>query len=240
MKRTDVHQIEYTKGTSAKDRRFARNMIVSVKDFTKRHGLYDVGVAYSGGIDSRVLCDICHNVRCITDDFHYVPVYVNHGLRPEENEKEAQSTRDLHGEVLCGKLGTCVTNIEATARAIRYDQLRQFCEATNAQGILTAHTLSDDIETMIMAAASFKFANLNKDGANQRAVMGMKDACTLAGGKLKVYRPLLPFTRKDVERYAAIFKLEWLEDSSNKDMTFRRNTVRHGVVPILREFNHKL
>jgi len=52
-----------------------------------------------------------------------------------------------------------------------------------------------------------------------------------------IVRPLLPFKREDIEKFAKQKKLKWKEDSSNSSTKYLRNKLRHDVIPIFVKFN---
>ncbi|TDA78522.1 tRNA(Ile)-lysidine synthetase, partial [Halomonas marinisediminis] len=50
-------------------------------------------------------------------------------------------------------------------------------------------------------------------------------------------RPLLPFSRNQIEQYAKANNITWREDSSNSETKYIRNKLRHDVIPALKEIN---
>jgi tRNA(Ile)-lysidine synthase len=110
-------------------------------------------------------------------------------------------------------------SLEAEARAARYAALR----APGADVIALAHHRDDQAETFLLQAAR---------GAG---VHGLAAMPSWRDGKPALWRPLLDFTREEILRYARARNLAWVEDESNADVTYRRNFVRHAILPVLQE-----
>ncbi|HBK72545.1 MAG TPA: tRNA lysidine(34) synthetase TilS, partial [Flavobacteriaceae bacterium] len=88
--------------------------------------------------------------------------------------------------------------------------------------ILTAHHADDSLETFII--------NLSR-GTGLDGLTGIPEKND------KLLRPLLPFTRKEIEHYAKTHNLTWREDASNAETKYLRNKIRHQIIPILKEIN---
>ena len=241
MKRTDFHPIIYPPGISGSDRQFIRRIVNSVRDFINANHIHFILIGCSGGHDSICLADICHKVQTINGG-HFILTYVNHNLRPEENKKETEliySLGDKYGfgmDFLQAPIEEgVVSNIEAEARKERYQALASHIKGTTCAGVLCAHHRDDDMETIIMRLIDNKYMRVENDQSFQRVVYGMKQISTVYG--CMIYRPLLGFRKSDLQRYSTINKLTWCEDSSNASDVFKRNQIRHHVIPILRKIN---
>lgn len=164
--------------------------------------------AVSGGADSLALLVLARHVGLTV-----TAVHVDHGLR-EHSADEA----DVVAEVVA-RFGAAFRservvvdpgpNLEARARAARY--------AVLPPDVLTGHTLDDQAETMIL--------NLMR-GAGLHGMAGMRS---------DVRRPLLGLRRADTHALCDALGLRPVIDPSNDDPAFRRNRVRHEVLPLLAE-----
>jgi tRNA(Ile)-lysidine synthase len=94
---------------------------------------------------------------------------------------------------------------------------------------MTAHHRDDQAETVLLQL-------LRGTGVQGLAAMPME--APFAKGRL--LRPLLMFTRDELEAYARQHRLDWIEDASNADQSLARNYLRHRVMPVLRERWHDM
>lgn len=108
-------------------------------------------------------------------------------------------------------------NIEAWGRGQRYDFFTYLLKSERYDWILTAHTASDQAETLLMKL----FAN--------RELQGIDRIDT----RRKLIRPLLDFGRKQIEQYSRQNEIKFREDITNRDTEFFRNKIRHKVLPFL-------
>ena len=112
------------------------------------------------------------------------------------------------------------TNVEARARTARYDALERARADLRATAILVGHTADDQAETVLL--------NLLRGSAS--AGLG-----AMSVRRDHVVRPMLAIRRRDTEALCADLALDPVRDPSNDDTTFRRNWVRHVVLPLLSE-----
>jgi len=253
MKRTDKAPIQYPEGTTASDRRFVRNMIVSVKDFIRKTVITDPSenfdmllkknpsilnpfvVSCSGGIDSTCLLHICFQIATI-DSYKFRCVYINHGLRPEENKNEIQFLKlfskniGIDFDIFDGKTEKG-SGLQERARKIRQEIYNKLIE--DGYYLFLAHTKSDDIETLLMRTLQGKFFPKDYE-VEAREIHGIP---VISGC---IYRPLMNHTRKDIERYMKVFNLSWCEDSSNSSTDYFRNHIRNVLLPSYEEWKNKM
>jgi len=111
------------------------------------------------------------------------------------------------------------------ARSLRYEWFEKLRAGHVYDFILTAHHQTDNIETILY--------NFSK-GSSIKGLRGM-----LPKNKF-IIRPLLPFSKEEIIAYAKEKKLDYREDSSNASKKYRRNLLRHEVLPILKEINPSL
>jgi tRNA(Ile)-lysidine synthase len=120
--------------------------------------------------------------------------------------------------------------IEEAARELRYECFARLIAAGQADSVLTAHTLDDQAETVVMKLLR---------GAWTEGLSGIHPVVLVTGGERpgKIVRPLLGVRRVELEDYLRVRDQGWRTDSSNADEAFRRNRVRQHLLPILREYN---
>ena len=111
---------------------------------------------------------------------------------------------------------------QVAARELRYNWFYELLETENYDFILTAHHADDNLETFLI--------NLSRG-------TGIEGLTGIPHQNEKVIRPLLDFSRKEIEDYAKANHIEWREDSSNASDKYLRNKIRHGLVPILKELH---
>ncbi len=174
-------------------------------------------VAVSGGVDSVVLLDLLTKLQPVWQWQLHV-AHLNHKIRPEA-EADAQLVARLADQYnvpfYLGQLDGKDAR-EATLRKKRYEFLESIAEGVAADYIVTAHHLDDRIETSIFNTIR---------GADREGMTAMRP---LRG---RLARPLLPFSKGQIATYAHVNKLAFNEDSSNADITYSRNFVRHHVLP---------
>ncbi len=187
--------------------------------------------AVSGGADSMCLLHVLQTLS-VSDGFCLAAAHYNHGLRGEAAGADAAFVRawcetrqipfvlgegDVAGQAKARGMG-----IEETARAMRYAFLEGTAAALGARRIATAHNADDNAETLLLHLVR---------GAGLRGLAGIPPR------RQSVVRPLLTTGRAEIEAYLTRHGVPHVEDASNADMGFRRNRIRHQVMPLLREMN---
>ncbi len=191
-------------------------------------------VAVSGGADSMALWDMLVRVR----SWPLVVWHLNHGLRPDA-ELDLSTIRAHHQQLIASGFaaGTLVSehtdvaalarqwhdSLEAAGRRHRYARLAAVAQAHGAVGVLTAHHRDDQAETVL--------ANLLR-GAGPMGRSGIPPRRILSG-KIALFRPLLGISRSDLRAHCEHHGVPWREDSTNEDIGFQRNYLRHSVLPAL-------
>ena len=176
-----------------------------------------VVVGCSGGADSLALLALA-----VDAGLEPIGVHVDHGLRPG-SDREAEVVADATARLGAAFDARRVTvadgpNLEARARAARYDALETARVEHGATAVLVAHTADDQAETVLL--------NLLR-GSGSAGLAGMPVR------RGHVVRPLLGVRRADVRAECGRGGLEPWEDPSNDDLSFRRNWIRHEVLPLL-------
>ncbi|MFV0498254.1 MAG: tRNA lysidine(34) synthetase TilS [Candidatus Fimivivens sp.] len=185
-------------------------------------------VGLSGGADSVALLCALYSLK---DALRIAlsACHINHQLRGEESHRDARFC-----EALCSRLGIalvvksvdvlsyCAQNscgTEEGARVLRYQVLQSL--DPNAK-IATAHTLSDNAETLIM--------NLTRGAA-------LEGLCGIPPVRNNIIRPLINCTRDEVEEYLKEQGQDFVTDSSNQTNDYKRNNIRHTLIPLLKALN---
>ncbi|MDB5798480.1 MAG: mesJ1 [Paucimonas sp.] len=192
-----------------------------------------LGVAYSGGLDSTVLLLLAadyarrHGLRVQA-------LHVHHGLSPNADAWAAHCGQTCHAlgidlHVSHVTVSVRKQSLEAAARQARYAALGQACESRNLPVLLTAHHQDDQAETVLLQLLR---------GAGVAGLSGMGSAerrADLFGHDIMLGRPLLDCRRSELEAVAAARGLQWITDESNADTRWRRNALRHAVLPVLEQ-----
>ncbi len=199
-----------------------------------------VAAAVSGGADSVALLCLLLELRAKLGIVLSV-AHVNHKLRGEESDEDERFVRKLarqHGLELhvreaapvdedqsCGKS----SGIEAAGRELRYGFFRQLARESRVAKVATAHTLDDQAETVQLRILR---------GTGIRGLSGIHPRIAFEDqGRAfgEVVRPLLGFRRAALQEFLRERGQNWREDSSNRDVAFLRNRVRHRLLPIVAE-----
>ena len=220
-------------------------------EFIKQHRLITPGdritVALSGGADSTALLLFLNEHREKLD-IALAACHLNHGLRGEESDGDERFCEEL-----CSRLKIPLwraycdvavvsaerrVSLEVAGRDMRYllfehitegggcAPVELLCAPGESGGkIATAHTATDNMETVLMRIAR---------GSGNRGLAAIKPH------RGNIIRPLLDCTRADTERYCQDMGERFVIDSSNKSDVFTRNYVRHNVAKPMRKLNPKL
>ncbi len=177
-------------------------------------------VAVSGGLDSLVLL---HLLR-FAPGLHarnLIVAHFDHGMRPESAADASWVRGMARAWGLPFRGGGAETELagEASAREARYEFLEAERRACGARWIVTAHHADDQAETVL-----FRIAR----GTGLAGLAGIPESRPPG-----ILRPLLPFTRDDLARYATSVRLDPRLDPSNEDPAFARNVIRHEILPRL-------
>lgn len=187
-------------------------------------------LAVSGGVDSVVLAHLCK-----ASHLEFSMAHCNFNLRGEESDADEAFVTDLADlldvEVFTESFDTQKyakdhgLSIQMAARELRYGWFEELSKAFHFEYILTAHHANDNLETFLI--------NLVRG-------TGLEGFTGIQAENNRIIRPLLEFSRKEIEDYAVEHKISWREDSSNASSKYIRNKIRHEVVPVLEELNPQL
>ena len=193
-------------------------------------------LAVSGGVDSMCLADMW--VRCFGAETCAI-AHCNFNLRGEDSNGDEAMVTDWakeHGirlhKTSFDTLQYASENgvsIEMAARELRYRWFGELCLEHDYAAVVVAHHADDNAETMVL--------NMVR-GAGLKGLTGMKPVSSIpyVDGPL-LLRPLLTFTRKQIEGHAFAWKVPYREDKTNASVEYRRNSIRHEVFPLFERMN---
>lgn len=185
----------------------------------------EVLLAVSGGRDSVVLCELM-----VQAGYHFAIAHCNFHLRPGDCDRDEQFVRNLaiRHNVKChviqfdtyGYAAEKHLSIEEAARVLRYDYFEQLRQKYGYDVIATGHHRDDSTETF--------FINLLR-GTGIAGLHGIRPK------QGYIVRPLLPFGRDEINAYVQKYHLSFVEDYTNAKTDYRRNKIRHQLMPLLRQ-----
>jgi len=200
-----------------------------------------VAAAVSGGADSVALLSLLLELRAELGIVLSV-AHVNHKLRGAESDEDERFVAKLarqHGLELHVRAAPVdaiqnagkSSGVEAAARELRYGFFRQLAREGRVTQIATAHNLDDQAETVLLRM--FR-------GTGIRGLAGIHPRIVFEGEEQgqafgEVTRPLLGFRRAALHEFLRDKSQTWREDSSNRDIAFLRNRVRHRLLPMIIE-----
>lgn len=202
-------------------------MPLDIADFLQRHCLGKrIFIAYSGGVDSRVLLQLCAGLLAFKN--RITAVYVHHGLQAEAEDWGRHCQEVAEGlEVGFALLRVTARaepgqSPEEAARDARYRAFQSLL--ADGDALLLAQHQQDQLETVLLQL--FR-------GSGLKGLSGMPERMVFGSGV--VLRPLLNVPKRVIDEYAAAHGLQWEEDPSNQCSDFDRNFLRNEIVPLLEQ-----
>ncbi len=187
-------------------------------------------LAISGGLDSMVMLELFHQ-----SGFNIGVAHVNFQLRGEASDGDEALVKKVCENKGIPFFKTQVAtkeyakdkgiSVQMAARELRYTWFATIAKEHHYDWIATAHHLNDSIET-----ALFNWTNASS----------LAGLCGIAAQHGNIIRPLLFATRKELEDFAQEHAVPWREDSSNALDVYKRNFIRHQLIPKLKELNPSL
>ncbi|MCD6376727.1 MAG: tRNA lysidine(34) synthetase TilS [Caldisericaceae bacterium] len=180
-------------------------------------------IALSGGIDSMALL---HAFLQIQDEFKLEirAIHINHGVRGAEAERDEQFVRrqcqSLNVPLIVSKLNLKGKTDEHSLRDARYAEFEKIVQSYPKAKIATGHTLNDNLETFLMRLAK---------GSSLKGLTGIPRQ------RGPYIRPFLFLTRAEISRFVQQNQIPFVQDSSNQDLNYLRNKVRHKLIPHFEE-----
>lgn len=187
-------------------------------------------LAVSGGVDSMVLLYLCSQL-----DLSFAVAHCNFQLRGDESDDDEDFVKSLTDKlqipIFIKKFDTKTfaekekLSIQVVARNLRYEWFNELLINNDYDYILTAHHLDDSLETFLI---------------NFTRGSGLDGLTGIPQQNENIIRPLLVFSRNEIEVFAKENNVEWREDSSNASDNYLRNKLRHDMIPMLKELNPSL
>jgi tRNA(Ile)-lysidine synthase len=186
-------------------------------------------LAVSGGLDSVVLSELCHQAG-----YRFVIAHCNFKLRDKESQRDSEFV-----SILAKKYGADFLlkefdtkeyasqqkiSIQEAARNLRYSWFHDILHQgvnnvqSNSNWIVTAHHADDNIETVVM------------NFFRGTGIHGLRGILPKQG---KIIRPLLRFRKVELKEFARQLQLDWVEDTSNQSDKYSRNYFRNQVIPMV-------
>lgn len=197
-------------------------------------------LAVSGGIDSICLASLFLNS---SSGRRFAVAHCNFHLRGEDSDSDEALVA-----AWCGRNGVRYhkadfdteqyasshnVSIEMAARELRYDWFASLCRDNGYYGVAVAHNANDNAETLIL--------NLLR-GTGLRGITGMQTESVVPVTRdelsgVRLLRPMLSFSREQIEEYVAAKSLEYHDDRTNAETVYKRNRIRHLVFPVFESLN---
>ncbi len=204
---------------------------VSDYDMMEKFAL-GVVVALSGGADSVFLL-LCMNALAKKHNFPICAMHVNHNIRGAEADRDEAFCREL-----CATFGIELHSrwadvpaiakqngegLEEAARNVRYGFFKEFVEKNDDYSyVVTAHNATDNTETVIF--------NILRGGGTQAV-------CGIPVVRDNILRPVIYVSKKDILFTLEQNGIEFVTDSTNTDINYSRNYIRHEILPHLERIN---
>lgn len=205
----------------------------AVINFIEKHNLLSgskkILIGLSGGSDSVFALHFFNKFKR-KYKVEIAAVHVNHSLRGDESDRDEKFCSDL-----CQNLGvefysvkidvnsfaeSFGKSIEEAARTLRYEEIIKTAEVLKADRIVTAHNIDDNTETVLF--------NLLRGG-------GLKGLAGIPFKRNSIIRPFLTLSKADITEYLNELNLQFVEDSSNRNIEYSRNYLRKKIIPAIKE-----
>lgn len=188
----------------------------------------NVVVGFSGGADSVCLLHVLCALKEVLN-INIFACHLNHMLRGDEADRDEKFCVEF-----CEKLAVPLIvkrldikklakdekkSVELCAREKRYEFFEECAKENNAI-IATAHTKSDNMETVVL---------------NMMRGTSLKGLCGIPPKRSNIIRPLIEINRSDVEEYCEENSLKFVSDSTNFTDDYTRNYIRHNIIPLLKK-----
>ena len=205
------------------------NVLKAVYEYKMLENTDEIVVGFSGGADSVCLLHILNSLKDVFG-YYLKAVHINHGIRGDEAKRD-----ESFAEEFCMKYDipfqvfsfNCIEEarknketLEECGRRLRYECFNEACGEKSK--IATAHNANDNAETIIF--------NITRGTS-------VKGLCGIPFMRDNIIRPLLYCSRKEIEGYCKENALDFVTDSTNSEVEYTRNKIRHLILPVLEEIN---
>ncbi len=186
-------------------------------------------VGLSGGADSVMLLCFLIEYRRRTADFPILAVHINHSIRGESADRD-----EAFAKRMCASLGVEFISekidvpsiakenglgIEECARNVRYQEFQNIIRGRSDIGsIAVAHNADDNLETVIF---------------NIFRGTGLRGVCGIPPVRDNIFRPLIGVKKADIINALVGAQIDFVTDETNNETEYRRNYIRHKIVPVI-------
>ncbi len=209
-----------------------------VINFIKRHQLINdvkkILIGLSGGADSVFALHFFNKYKK-KYKIEIAAVHVNHNLRGKEADYDENFCRNFCSKINIDFFSESVNvkkfakqkklSVEEAARILRYKKFDEVLKKSNSELIVTAHNSDDNLESVLLNIVSGT---------------GIEGLCGISIKRNNIIRPFLCLSKLQIIEYLKIESLDFVTDSTNSDLNFRRNFVRNEIVPLLKKVNPAL
>lgn len=219
------------------------NIEERVFSYIEKYNMIEAGsqviVGISGGGDSVCLLFLLSRYQK-RRPFHLLGVHVNHGIRGQEALRDQE-----YAKKLCERLGVPFTvytysvpaiaqqekrSLEETGRMVRRRAFEEKAASLGKKAVIAlAHHENDNAETVLH--------NLIR-GTKAAGMGGIRPIQEIGEGVTYI-RPLLKVTREEIEKYLRQQQIPWMTDSTNQELEYTRNRIRHKILPEMEKINPK-
>ncbi len=195
--------------------------------FLKNYGIQNKTVlaAVSGGADSCVLLFVLNGLK---KEFNLdiKVIHLNHNWRGEESLCDMEFVRSAAEgaglEFYFETLDDDIKKTELSAREARYDFFERALKKFDSNVCFLVHNKNDNVETF--------FYRVIKG-------TGVSGLVSIPAVRTPYYRPLLNFSREEIEQFASLHSIKYRTDSSNFDTKYKRNFIRQNILPEILKIN---
>ncbi len=198
------------------------DLLARFTNYCRENALFEthsrILLAVSGGIDSMVLLDLCRR-----GELNIAVAHMNYNLRGQDSILDASIVRDYclkyhiaFYEKVIPPSSFPAGNIQEIARNLRYNWFNELSILYSWDRLATGHHQDDAVETMLM---------------HMMTGSGVQGLASLMLSKKRVIRPMLCANRQDISLYASAYEVPFREDQSNNSTYYKRNLIRHKLLP---------
>ena len=219
------------------------NIEERVFSYIEKYNMIEAGsqviVGISGGGDSVCLLFLLSKYQK-RRPFHLLGIHVNHGIRGQEALRDQE-----YAKKLCERLGVPFTvytysvpaiaqqekrSLEEAGRMVRRRAFEEKAASLGKKAVIAlAHHENDNAETVLH--------NLIR-GTKAAGMGGIRPIQEIGEGVAYI-RPLLKVTREEIETYLRQQQIPWMIDSTNQELEYTRNRIRHRIIPEMEKINPK-
>jgi tRNA(Ile)-lysidine synthase len=188
-----------------------------------------LAVACSAGVDSMVLLHLMMN---LLGSDRVVCLHYDHKVRKDSHEavdflKDFCQSNNL--QFIFETRSTAIDkDSENELRTLRYKFFEEACKTNKINTIYQAHNMNDNVETFIFRI----FRGTNLSGLSSIPLRRML-------ADINIVRPLLSITKEQIMNYASDKEIQYIEDYTNKQIKYKRNFIRHKILPLAKKINPK-